>query len=122
MVSVANEWHAQEQRFFNEFIQPAIVRKLRIAESEIVEAFRVSIDERRSPELLSESTELAKRSRSLHQIDEVRFYSALREESKSFTSIRAFLDAEYLDFQGAIQPLLRPRAEESSPPAGYHAR
>ena len=99
LVCVADERKLQQQRLLGKLLEPAVVRKLRIAQTELVKALRVSIDKGCHTKFLGESAQLAERCRPLHQIDEVRLDSSLREKTKSLTGVRTFPDSKDLNFQ-----------------------
>jgi hypothetical protein len=96
---ITNQWKPEQQWLLGKFLQPSVVRKLRIAKAEFVETPGVSIDECRHAKFLCKSAELTWRCWALHEIDEVSLDAALGEKTQRFTRIRAFFDTEYLYFQ-----------------------
>ena len=60
LVRISDERKTEQQGLFGEFLEPALVRKLRVAEAELVIALRVSIEKRSHAKFLCESTKLTK--------------------------------------------------------------
>src|SRR5688500_7103413 len=58
LVSAADEWKPENHRFLCEAGEPALVRHLRVAQAELVEAPGVLVDERHYPEFLRKSSQL----------------------------------------------------------------
>lgn len=69
-----------------------------MAQSKLSVARRLPVDQLVEAELLDEAIELAVRSRSFVEIDEVRFDSPLGEEPKGLSCVRTLLDAKDLNF------------------------
>lgn len=101
-ISAADEWKSQHKRLFRESRQPALVRHLRVAESELVESPRILVHQSHDTEFLGEPSQLPDRCGFLHQIYEMRSDAALGEESQRFPRIGAFPDSENLNFQSRI--------------------
>ncbi len=99
LLSAANERKPEDHRLFGEPLQPALVRHLRVAQSELVESPGLFVDECHHAELLGEAPQLADRRGLLQEVDEMCPDAALGEKSKCFSRIGAFLDSEDLDFQ-----------------------
>src|SRR6266480_2267909 len=115
---LTNQWKPEQERLLGEFLQPSVVRKLRITKAEFVETLGVSIDECRHTKFLCKSAELTQRCRALHEIDEVSLDAPLREKTQGFTCISTFFDAENLYFQSSFCP----RQVESEPGSSYRCR
>jgi hypothetical protein len=99
VICIADEWKPKQHRFFGEFFQPALVRKLRVLKTKLAKTLRISINERRYAKFLGEPAKLAEGCRTLQEINEVSFNSSLRKKAKSLARIRTFLDSEDLYFQ-----------------------
>ncbi len=97
-VGEAYEGHLQQHRIVSELLEPALVAQVRVCEAEFLKAPGIAIDEFEDTEFLREPFQLTEGSGSLSQVDEMRLYPALGEEAERLPSIRAFLDAEDLDF------------------------
>jgi len=82
----------------NQLFQPAFVTQPRVCEPQFLKPFRLTIDEGEHAELLGKPLQLSERGGSFVEIDEMCLDATLREEAKRLTSVRAFLDAEDLDF------------------------
>src|SRR5205085_10054588 len=70
-VCITHQRKSQQQRLFRKFLQPAVVRKLRIAQTELVEALRASINQCRHTKFLREAPKLAERGWAFQQVYEV---------------------------------------------------
>jgi len=110
----ANEWCAEKQGLFGQQHQPPFVGKARGSESEVGVSARPGIDQRRDPESLDESRELASRRSPFGEIHEVRSHAALRKEALRLSGVRAFSRAEDLHFHGRL-----PGSENMSVPGIY---
>ena len=98
-IRITNQWKAKQQWFLGKFLQPSVVRKLRIAKAELIETPGVSIDKCRNTKFLCKSAKLTQRCGALHEIDKVSLDAPFREKTQGFTRISTFFDAEYLYFQ-----------------------
>src|SRR5215212_4309491 len=82
LVPVPNERHPQQEWLVGKLLKPSLVRKLRVAKTELVETFRGFIDERAYAELLCESFQLPGRCCSFHEIDEMSLDASLGKETQ----------------------------------------
>jgi hypothetical protein len=112
-VSVSNKRDAKEQRFIDQFLEPAIIGKARVLKSELHIPFRVAVDELIQAEFLNEATKLTERSGALIQVDEVSLDPSLRKESQSLSGVRAPFDAKDLNFH-RLRELIIDRAPPCS--------
>jgi hypothetical protein len=99
LFGVPNQGNFQEQRLLGELLEPAIVRKLRIAKSEFTKLFGIFVNKRHYAKFLRKSPQFPERCRFLHQVNEMSPDSSFREKAKSFTGVRAFSDTKDLYFQ-----------------------
>lgn len=97
-VGEAREWHLQQHRIVGELLEPPLVAEVGVCKAKFLKAPGVAIDEFEDTEFLREPLQFTEGSGSLGQVDEMRLYLALGEEAERLPSIRAFLDAEDLDF------------------------
>lgn len=99
LIGISNERHSKEERLIGKFLQPPLVRKLRVAKTELVKTPRSFVDERGDAELLRESFQFADRRCSFHEVDEVSLDPTLGKKAQGFPGICAFLDTENLNLQ-----------------------
>ena len=98
LLLVPDEGHAEQQGLEAELLEPAIFRKESGSEAQLAEAPAVAVDERSHAKLLRESPQLAERRGALVQVHEMRFDTALSEETDCSTGIAAFFHPKDLDF------------------------
>jgi hypothetical protein len=110
LIGISYQRYSQQKGFLGKFVEPSIVRKLRIPESQLLKTPGIFIDERHYAKLLSKPSQLAQRGRPLHQVNEMRFYSAFGKEAKGLSRIGAFPDSENLNFQCLPSAMFRGHA------------
>lgn len=96
-------------RLIGKLGEPALVRQPRRLQTELPETLAFGIEQCAYTEFLREALELSQRRSPLIEIYEMRFYATLGEESKSLPRIRAFSNAEDLNFHSDYLMLLSDR-------------
>lgn len=107
LIGVSHQGNSQQQRLLRELLEPAVVRKLRIAEAELSKSLGIFVEKQHHTKFLSKSSQLSERGRSFHQVDEMGFDSAFREKAESFSGVRAFSDPKDLYFQDRTLDVFR---------------
>jgi hypothetical protein len=98
LVRISHQRHAEQHGLQGELLKPTFVRKLRVAQSELLKALGFFVNKGSCAKLLGEPPELPECGGSLQQVDEMGPYSSFREKAERSTCVRALLDSKHLDF------------------------
>jgi hypothetical protein len=110
LIGISYQRYSEQKGLLGQLVEPSVVRKLRIAEAELLKTSGILVDERDYAKLLSKSSQLAQRCGPLHQVDEMGFYSAFGKEAKGLSRIGTFPDSENLNFQCLPSAMFRGHA------------
>ena len=99
LISTPDKRKPQDHRLLGEPGQPALVRHLRVTQSELVESSGLFINECHHAELLREASQLPDGGGFLHEVHEMSSNAALGEKPERFSCVGAFRDSEDLYFQ-----------------------